>query len=186
MNKQVTVNNKTYVIEEFFGRVVESNRERETKVSGSGGGGATWNGYGTTAPVDISSETTVHDEFFLIDEQGNEKYLHLTNWDIPLRVGHQIQAVWIYPGNSKTGYHVAIFNKNLDKLEINKITTHRLALIPYVRNVWFGWIVVFLLAIIIKSGWFFMFGWFTVFVFYILKAGKIQKILHAEVMNILR
>ena len=81
MNKQVTVNNKTYVIEEFFGRVVESNRERETKVSGSGGGGATWNGYGTTAPVDISSETTVHDEFFLIDEQGNETlYQELFNF----------------------------------------------------------------------------------------------------------
>lgn len=48
----------------FTGEVVDNNKQRETKVTGSGGAGAVSDGTGGTTPIKIQSTTTVHDHFF--------------------------------------------------------------------------------------------------------------------------
>ena len=51
----ITIHNKEYRIYEVTGKILESNKQRELHVYGSGGGGATYNGTGGTAPVNIQS-----------------------------------------------------------------------------------------------------------------------------------
>lgn len=145
MTRSFTIKGKTYEIGSFEGTVLESSRQRETKVTGSGGGGATWDGYGGTAPVNIKSETTIHDEFFLLNEDGVEKDFHLTNWDVPLRAGHFVQVIWLFPPKSSTGWHVVLNNKNLNKLEWNHTMINDIAKKHYRSHLWRGYFLVIIL-----------------------------------------
>lgn len=100
----------------FTGQVVDSNKHLETKVTGSGGGGAMYQGNGAIAPVSIQSSTTVHDQFFLVNEDGKEISVKLQNWDVSLRSQHTLQVIWAIPGKATTGPYVTIKNHNLNEL----------------------------------------------------------------------
>ena len=104
----ITIHNKEYRIYEVTGKILESNKQRELHVYGSGGGGATYNGTGGTAPVNIQSSTTIHDEFFLIDQDGQEHSIKLKNWDVSLREGHEIQVIWVISPNQERGPYVVL------------------------------------------------------------------------------
>lgn len=103
----------------FTGTVADTNKHLETKVSGSGGGGAVYQGSGAVAPVSITSSTTVHDHFFLIDESGKEISVKLSNWDIALRTGHVVQMIWVIPGKFTSGPYVTVDNQNLGEVNWN-------------------------------------------------------------------
>ena len=113
----IAIHNKTYEIHQFMGKVEGTSKQRETRVHGGGGGGVVRNGQGATAPVRISSTTTVHDNFFLLNEESNaEKDISLQNWDVALREGHKVQVIWVIPPKSNAGPYVVVNNKNLDKV----------------------------------------------------------------------
>lgn len=114
---EIIIHNKSYRFYSFVGEVTETSRQRETLVSGYGGGGATYNGTEATAPVNITSRTIVHDEFFLVNEQGEEEHFHLQNWTLPTRVGHKLQMIWIIPPKQQKGPTVLMNNKNLRQSE---------------------------------------------------------------------
>lgn len=64
-------------------------------------------------------EHTLYSTIFIMDkETQKERNLDLTNWDIPLRPGHEIRVFRIFK-NKTNGYYLAIKNKNLDKVSYN-------------------------------------------------------------------
>lgn len=182
MTRQVMIHNKLYEFEDFCGQVVEASRQRETLVSGHGGGGATWDGTGATAPINISSKTIVHDEFFLVNEEGKEMDFHLTDWELPVRTGHEIQMIWIYPPKSKTGWYVLMHNLNLEKVECRNAKLDELSRQHHSLIKWGGWAGVFVLAWLVNSGLICLLGLIAVYIFYRIKAKQ----LHDELENELR
>ncbi|HRP44746.1 MAG TPA: hypothetical protein PLU27_08270 [Ginsengibacter sp.] len=92
------------------GRVAGKDKNMETRVSGSGGGGGTYQGTGATAPVHITSTTIIHDKIYLQKENGKERAVELTNWDVACREGHDMVVAWIIPEGKESGDYTAIKN----------------------------------------------------------------------------
>lgn len=68
--KPIHVGGREYALHYTTGTVEETGKNMETRVTGGGGGGATYGGYGGTAPVTIRSQTIVHDQLFVTDANG--------------------------------------------------------------------------------------------------------------------
>lgn len=108
--KSQTIQNKQYSIEIYSGTVADISQRSETQVSGSGSEGS----------VEINSQVTNHLRFFLVDENGVEKDFQITNWDFPMRVGHNIQVFTLLPNFTKNkDLIVAIKNTNVGDTAIN-------------------------------------------------------------------
>lgn len=101
--KSQIIQNKHYSIEIYSGTVTDFSQRSETHVSGSGSAGS----------VEINSKVTNHLRFFLVDENGMEKDFQLTNWDFPMRVGHNIQVFTV------KDLILAIKNTNIGDTAIN-------------------------------------------------------------------
>ncbi|MGD8320991.1 MAG: hypothetical protein PVJ02_11060 [Gemmatimonadota bacterium] len=116
----IVINKKTYEHHFFRGTVVGATKQLETKVSGGGGGGASYRGTGYSAPVNISSTTVTHDMVHLADEDGKELALRLQNWDLAARETHRLTAIWLVKKGKKGGPYVAIHNHTLDQTDYNE------------------------------------------------------------------
>jgi len=62
-----------------------------------------------------SSETIVHDQFFIRSLQGEEREVKLTQVDIPVREGHQFSAVWSSEGPGGKGPFLLLRNHSLNQ-----------------------------------------------------------------------
>jgi hypothetical protein len=116
----IIINKKIYEHHFFRGTVVGAEKQLETKVSGSGGGGGSYRGTGYQAPVRISSTTVTHDMIHLADEDGKELALRLQNWDLAARESHRLTAIWVVKKGRKNGPYVAIHNHTLDATDYNE------------------------------------------------------------------
>src|SRR5690606_4713486 len=98
------------------GKVLNANKNMETKVSGSGGGGGSFRGTGYTRAVKIKSETTVHDQFFLEDKDGMEHSYQLANFNIACREGNMLTVLSV---NSRDGRPIGVVNHSTNKAYYN-------------------------------------------------------------------
>jgi hypothetical protein len=79
-------------VHRFTGRVAGTTKGHSSWVSGSVGG-MVINGSGSVGGT-ISSGTTVHDQFFLVDNDGKEMAVQINNADVAVRDGQVVSAVW--------------------------------------------------------------------------------------------
>lgn len=117
--KNVKTIGKEYEIHSVSGKVLDSKKHYETKVSGGGGGGYSNQGTGYTAPVSISSTTVIHDSIFLQDKEGKEHAIQLTNFNVVSREGNELTAVWAIKRKKKRGPYIAIFNHTISESSFN-------------------------------------------------------------------
>ena len=110
---------KEYEIYSVSGKVLDSQKHYETRVSGGGGGGYSNQGTGYTAPVSISSTTVIHDNIFIQDKDGKEHALQLSGFNVVSRVGNELTAVWAIKKNKKKGPYVAVVNHTLSEVSFN-------------------------------------------------------------------
>lgn len=101
MSESITVRNKHYDISHFIGTVTQREKQRETRISSSGGG---------DTPIYTSSDTYIHDEVFLENEAGDEKVLKLVDWDISVKDGNTVQTLAAKKSGKKQQYYVAVQN----------------------------------------------------------------------------
>ncbi|MCW3114210.1 MAG: hypothetical protein JWR18_2606 [Segetibacter sp.] len=109
--KTINAMGKEYTIYSVTGKVASSNKNMETRVSGSGGG---YNGSGYSAPVNIRSTTTVHDQIFLVDNSGKEHSFQLQNFDLACREGNELSVFWAIKKGKQRGEHIAVHNKTTE------------------------------------------------------------------------
>lgn len=109
--KLLSAGGKEYELHSITGKVLETGKNLETKVHGGGGGGATYGGYGGTAPVSIRSTTIVHDQIFLTDEQGNEHSFQLQGFNVACREANLLSVVWAIKKGARQGPYIAVINK---------------------------------------------------------------------------
>lgn len=96
----------TYVLSHATGSVDGASKLGTTNVYGGGGGGR----HGYTAPVRISSTTTIHDQFFLRQPDGAVESIQLAGWDFPVADGHVVSAVWAVREGAGAGPFFVVVN----------------------------------------------------------------------------
>ena len=106
----ITAASKRYNLYWTAGKVMETGKNMETIVRGSGGGGATYNGYGGTAPVNITSTTVVHDQIFLVDNSGTEHAFQLQDFNVACRADNQLSVVWAIKEGKQNGPYILVYN----------------------------------------------------------------------------
>lgn len=110
MSDTFEAGNIKFTIYHIHGWIAGMHKNFETQVSGGGGGGATYQGTGGTAPISISSTTYIHDKIYLDHRNGKQTAIELTDWDIAAMEGHELLAIWIIKNNNERGPYVAIQN----------------------------------------------------------------------------
>jgi hypothetical protein len=104
----------TYVLNHATGSVGGASKMGTTDVYGGGGGGrysyGPGYGYGYTAPVTISSTTTIHDQFFIRQPDGAVESIKLSGWDFPVADGHVVSAVWAVREGAGAGPFFVVVN----------------------------------------------------------------------------
>lgn len=108
-----------YTIHYAKGKVVGKDKNIETKISGSGGGGTVNKGTGDIDDISITSTTLIHDKIYLQQENGKEVAIELTNWDLACREGHEMLVIWIKRGTNESGSYVVVKNYTTDSIKFN-------------------------------------------------------------------
>jgi hypothetical protein len=112
MKKQgatVNVDGKPTVLWYFTGKVLSSQKQKETQISSQS--------YGTqgNSQVHVSSSTVDHHEFFLADESGKEESFKMVDFDFPCRQGQTLSVVWAVPEGAGRGPFIHVRNHNTDE-----------------------------------------------------------------------
>lgn len=100
----------------FHGRVIDSDKVSETHVSSSGGD--VWtdaNGNAHSTPLTVSSTSVTNHDFWIMTDDGNEKNIKLSGFDVPLRVGQRITMLYAKKEGTDTGWPAALINHNAKK-----------------------------------------------------------------------
>ncbi len=110
----------------FAGIVEESGKNLETRVSGGGGGGATYQGTGGSAPISISSTTIIHDQLFLTSKEGKERSFQLQDFNLACRRGNEVTVFWGIKKGKSNGSYLAVKNHTteqqfFDENEVDKM-----------------------------------------------------------------
>ncbi|MFN3997762.1 hypothetical protein [Algoriphagus sp.] len=103
-------------LQSFSGKVEESGKNMETRVSGGGGGGATYQGTGGTAPISITSKTVIHDQLFLTNKEGKERSFQLQDFNLACRKGNEVTVFWGIKKGKSNGSYLAVKNHTTDQV----------------------------------------------------------------------
>jgi hypothetical protein len=106
----VVVDGKRYQIHYFTGRVLSSQKQKETQVS------SRTLGTQANSQVHVTSTTVDHHEFFLVDEAGKERSFKMVNFDFPCREGQTLSVVWAIAEDAESGPYVQVRNHSTDEL----------------------------------------------------------------------
>lgn len=139
----VVVDGKKCVFHYFTGKVLSSQKDKETQISSQT--------YGTQGnqQVAVSSTTVDHHEFFLVDKEGKERGFQLVNFDFPVREGHTVSIVWVIPEGEEEGPYIHVRNHSTD--EYHQIHQNRIA--DTFKKPW--WMVYGIAAaLILATAWF--------------------------------
>lgn len=147
MNKIIT-SGKEYDVYWTCGKVQDSSKNMETRVHGSGGGST---GYGNTAPVNISSTTTIHDQFFLVDKNGKESSFQLQNFNVACRQGNELSVIWAIKTGKKNGPYIVVRNRTTAETFYQEVELKKIFRYP-VYYPWAATLVSFIVGNIVGFG----------------------------------
>ncbi len=126
MNQTIKAGKRSFNIYHFTGKVASATKNMETKVSGSGGGGGSYQGTGYNAPVRITSTTIVHDQLFIVDKEGQEQALQLQGFNLACREGNIVTASWAVQEGAEEGPYFAITNHSTNQQFINEAVVKKI------------------------------------------------------------
>lgn len=111
----VVVDGKRHQIYYFTGKVLASQKQKETQVHSQS--------YGTqnNPQVSVSSTTVDHHEFFLADSTGKERSFKMVDFDFPCREGQTLTVVWSVQEGAKDGPFVEVHNHNTGETHLNDV-----------------------------------------------------------------
>jgi hypothetical protein len=109
----VVVDGKRHQIYYFTGKVLASQKQKETQVHSQS--------YGTqnNPQVSVSSTTVDHHEFFLVDSAGKERSFKTVDFDFPCRDGQTLTVVWAIQEGAKDGPFIEVRNHNTGETHVN-------------------------------------------------------------------
>lgn len=108
----INASGKVYTLYSVTGKVVATNKNMETRVSGGGGGGYTHQGTGFSSPVTVTSTTTIHDQIFLVDDTGREHSFQLQDFNVACREGNVLKVIWAVKKGKDKGDYIIVQNNS--------------------------------------------------------------------------
>jgi len=136
---------KDYNLQWTYGTVVETGKNMETKISGGGGGGATFGGYGASTATRIRSETIIHDQIFLVDENQQEHSFQLKHMNVACRNGNALSVFQAIKEGRNRGSYIIVYNHTT-----GQVFSHKGMLqMVFRRN---GWLVLALMIAAVFLG----------------------------------
>lgn len=108
--KRISVDGRELDLYWFTGKVLTTTKNLETQVHGGGGGGYVSQGSGYSAPVTISSTTTVHDQIFLAKSDGTEMAFQLHGFNVACRESNLVTVLWAIRPGEESGSYVLVYN----------------------------------------------------------------------------
>lgn len=117
--KTIVVGGKNVELHAVKGLVLSTSKNMETKVTGSGGGGFSYRGTGGNSNVRIKSNTTIHDQLFLLDDSGREHAFQLQDFNLACREGNNLAVVSAIKQGKDSGPYIAVVNHTTGKISFN-------------------------------------------------------------------
>ena len=127
----VTADGKASRLHYFTGKVLATQKQKETQVSSQ------QMGTQGNPIVSVTSTTVDHHEFFLVDAEGVERNFKMTDFDFPCREGQTVSVVWVIPEGSAEGPYIAARNHNTNDRVV--IDPKRIAY-AYAKPAWMSWV----------------------------------------------
>lgn len=137
----------------FRGKVADVQQERTVHTHISGGEGYIDPKFGGSIdPVRSKNTEHLRKHFFLVDETANEeREVSLSDWDFPVRVGHDVGFAWLVWKGRSEGNIIYIANYNLKHEEFNyRYIPHFHPRKTFLYRCFF-WIFVPLISLIVAS-----------------------------------
>jgi hypothetical protein len=122
----------------FQGEVVDEKKWATTQVAGGGGGINT--GSGLPNQVTITSVSTTHDQFFLRNNEGQEKAFEFANAGLALRKGNRVTVLWGTIKGNEHGKYLAVYNHTTGQLSQIPDSINNLAIPPMPVPVFIGYV----------------------------------------------
>ncbi|HGO9799658.1 TPA: hypothetical protein ACLEB8_004846 [Pseudomonas aeruginosa] len=148
--EEVIIDGKTVQFRVIRGEVLSTDRNYETHVTATGGGGYVDKHGGYVAPPKITSHAIEKHEFWIKDETGVERSFWLHNARVPLRPGQLISVVLAHRTEDESSRVVAVVNhsaENWNRVSHIKQTSAELRLIKQPLHVPVGIVGAILFAI---------------------------------------
>ena len=169
----VVVDGKPSKLYYFTGRVLSSQKQKETQVHSQS--------YGTqhNPQVSVSSTTVDHHEFFLADSAGKERAFKMVDFDFPCREGNTLSVVWVIPEAKTDGPYIEVHNHSTGErhlIEPKRIATW------FRKPMWMIWAIAIGGAIVIglMNGFFGLIAFVVPFVYFTWRARNAAKELLAS------
>jgi len=108
--EDLIIDGQTFEFTVVTGDILSQNKFSETHVSGGGGGGT----HGHSSNISISSQAITKQEFWIKTDDGKEKSIQLSGFDIPLREGQRISIVNMWDKEKEVYWHVCLVNHTAD------------------------------------------------------------------------
>ena len=138
MNETLDASCGTAWVCRFEGQVLHADRQFETHVGSSGGGGSVGPHGGFVAAPQVASHSTDHQTVFVRSNDGVEQSFNLQNWNLPVRPGSRLALVWAGKAGDDNG--AILGARNLDSGEERWRDVHQWArsqgLLPGKMRVW--------------------------------------------------
>ena len=109
----VLVDGKRHQIYYFTGKVLSSQKQKETRVHSQSVGTQ------GNPQVSVSSTTVDHHEFFLADATGTERSFKMVDFDFPCREGQMLTVVWAIQEGAQEGPFIEVHNHNTGSTHVN-------------------------------------------------------------------
>lgn len=110
-----TFGGKTVIFEHCTGIVLSAERQNQTHISTSGGGGFIHNGGGHINPTRVHSTIQTNQQFWIQTSSGKEVVYKFKNSDIPLRAGQKITVVTATVKNASFSYRTMLVNHSSEQ-----------------------------------------------------------------------
>jgi hypothetical protein len=121
---RIYVRGAYYDVYNRVGLVIQSGRAHVTSYTPGSTTVNTMGGHTTVNTTPGYTTETVKDQIFMVDAQGQEHALELSNWKVSVRPGHQLSALWLIKKGQKRGAYVGLrvhdINQNYDHEHILK------------------------------------------------------------------
>ena len=137
--QSVTLDDRVVDLITFCGEVLEEKKWSTTQVAGGGGGMNA--GTGLPNPVNITSVSTTHDQFFLRSDSGEEKSFQLAGGGIALRKSHRVTVLWGTVKGNDHGKYLAVYNHTTGDLNKFDSAIDDMAVPPVSTALLIGFIV---------------------------------------------
>nr|WP_181717543.1 hypothetical protein [Psychrobacter sp.]QJS05801.1 hypothetical protein [Psychrobacter sp.] len=159
MSETILVGNKKYTLTEFHGEVVDQQVSETSYRSNT-----SYINEHDQAVSRTSSGTHTTKEFFLVNQQGEERAYSFTNAPVPsIRPGHIAQVMIVNRQGTKNSHYVFVRNATLNAEYLDSGAIGKLCSTP--ENIVLGLVAT---AIIVFSG---VFCFWRLFTFFFLDAG---------------